>query len=287
MELMQNKNVKKFSVVTVVLNDRAGFIKTKDSILQQSLGDWEWIVVDGLSIDGTVDEIEKCKEHIEYVFVEKDSGIYNAMNKGISVCKGMYIIFMNAGDMFSDSDALKRVDSVLKEKTDILIAGTIQKVRYDEIYRAPRNIEWIKYGMPSFHQSTFFSRESMSMELYDERYALLSDYAWVARKCVNGIKVVSFDSPVSVFSIGGRSYTNLKKKYEDSFHVKRDILRLSIISSNLISFFAVVSSYLVTNFPSLWLFSRRFLMRLKGANRPKFEAYSVNGKWEKGKFHRL
>ena len=85
-----------FSIVTVVKNDLSGLEKTILSVSNQKFDDYEYIVVDGGSTDGTIGIINKYKRFIKRIVSEEDGGIYHAMNKGIKLCKGRYINFLNA-----------------------------------------------------------------------------------------------------------------------------------------------------------------------------------------------
>ena len=101
-----------FSVVTVVRNDCTGFLKTMDSVERQTFTEFEWIVVDGGSTDGTVDWIKSGRRVTSWTS-ENDSGIYDAMNKGITKSNGEYLVFLNAGDVFTQR---RRLDAELDSK---------------------------------------------------------------------------------------------------------------------------------------------------------------------------
>ncbi len=90
----------KLSIITVNLNNKDGLQKTIDSVISQTFKDFEWIVIDGGSTDGSKELIEKYSDYISYWVSEPDKGIYNAMNKGIKVAKGDYLEFLNSGDIF-------------------------------------------------------------------------------------------------------------------------------------------------------------------------------------------
>ena len=87
------------SIIVVSLNTKKDFLKTLNSILNQKFSSYEIIVIDGDSSDGTKDEIENNKRNISKYIIEKDQGIYDAMNKGINISKGRWIIFLNSGDI--------------------------------------------------------------------------------------------------------------------------------------------------------------------------------------------
>ena len=97
---------KKFSIIVVSLNTKTDFLKTLESIKKQIYRNYEIIVIDGNSTDGTKKEIIKRKKTISKFTIEKDRGIYHAMNKGIKMSSGKWIIFMNSGDLFYKKDTL-------------------------------------------------------------------------------------------------------------------------------------------------------------------------------------
>ena len=103
----------KLSIITVNFNNVEGLRKTAESIVSQTFQDFEWIVIDGGSTDGSKELIEQYSDRIAYWCSEKDSGIYNAMNKGVRYAKGEYINFMNSGDCFADSSVLSDVSERL------------------------------------------------------------------------------------------------------------------------------------------------------------------------------
>jgi len=101
--------MKKISVVTVCLNEVKLIEKTLTSVINQTFKDFEYIVIDGGSTDGTLDIIEKYKDKIDKFVSEKDDGIYDAMNKGIKLAEGEYLIFINGGDYLVNEKVFERV----------------------------------------------------------------------------------------------------------------------------------------------------------------------------------
>jgi glycosyltransferase involved in cell wall biosynthesis len=97
------------SIITVCLNNKSGLDRTAKSIIQQTHQDFEWIVVDGYSTDGTVDLFELYSGKIDHLISEPDDGIYDAMNKGIALATGKYCLFLNAGDTLFDSEVVQRL----------------------------------------------------------------------------------------------------------------------------------------------------------------------------------
>ena len=103
----------KLSIITVNLNNKDGLQKTIDSVISQTYKDFEWIIIDGGSTDGSKELIENYSDYVSYWVSEPDKGIYNAMNKGIKQSHGEYLQFLNSGDIFIEDNTLKQVVSQL------------------------------------------------------------------------------------------------------------------------------------------------------------------------------
>ena len=101
----------KLSIITINFNNCEGLQKTIESVVSQSFKDFEWIVIDGGSTDGSRELLEQYADHITYWVSELDKGVYNAMNKGIKVAKGEYVNFMNSGDVYASASILEDVFS--------------------------------------------------------------------------------------------------------------------------------------------------------------------------------
>ena len=111
----------KITIITIVFNNREGFIKTLNSVVSQTYKNKEYLVIDGGSTDGTLDVIKHNSNFIDYWVSEKDRGIYDAMNKGLAKANGEWVIFMNSGDVFSESDVLSKIfDSTIIENVDLI-----------------------------------------------------------------------------------------------------------------------------------------------------------------------
>ena len=117
---------KKFSIVTVVLNARNDLLETIKSLRKQNFTNFEYIVIDGGSTDGTIEVINKNLDIIDKWTSEKDSGIYDAMNKGIDLCEGNYIGMLNAGDKYMPN-ALSIINNYLKFNNLDFIFGSVMK----------------------------------------------------------------------------------------------------------------------------------------------------------------
>ena len=109
----------KISIITINYNEKVGFEKTIKSVLNQSYQDFEFIIIDGGSTDGSINVIEKYKDSISYWVSEPDKGVYNAMNKGIRASKGEFVIFMNGGDCFNNDLVLEEIAPMLNDEFDV------------------------------------------------------------------------------------------------------------------------------------------------------------------------
>ena len=106
------KNIPLISIITITYNEEKYLEKTIQSVINQNYKNFEYIVIDGNSTDNTVNIIKKYKNNIDCYINEKDSGIYDAMNKGINKANGRWINFMNGGDTFANNSVLKNLNIV-------------------------------------------------------------------------------------------------------------------------------------------------------------------------------
>ena len=122
------------SIITINFNNVAGLKRTVDSVLHQTADDFEYIIIDGASTDGSREFIESCSSKLAYWVSEKDNGVYHAMNKGIGHARGDYLLFLNSGDYLNDAEVLARVfNRPLQE--DIIYGDIIWGHRRGKIYR--------------------------------------------------------------------------------------------------------------------------------------------------------
>ncbi len=168
------KNNPKVSVVTIVRNDAQGLLITARSILEQNYSNIEWIVIDGLSTDLTSYYVKKLSSQIAKYKIEKDNGIYNAMNKGINMASGEWLFFMNADDIFYSYDTVSKYVQHLNTGDDFLYSNVERREdNHLHLYR-PNHQHWL--GMSLDHQS-ICGRTSIYKKLqFDETYRIAGDY---------------------------------------------------------------------------------------------------------------
>ncbi len=170
------------SIITVNLNNRDGLQKTIDSVVSQTFKDFEWIVIDGGSTDGSRELLEQYAGHLAYWVSEPDSGIYNAMNKGIKVAKGEYLQFLNSGDWILEKDTLQRAFGT-NPKEDIIYGDCIEPDGSLQVFPATLDALFFYRGTLN-HQASFIKASLFHDGGYDEQYRYASDWLFYLQKIV-------------------------------------------------------------------------------------------------------
>lgn len=185
----------KYSIITVNYNNKEGLKKTIESVINQSFRDYEYIVIDGGSTDGSADILREYDNKITYWVSEPDKGIYNAMNKGISKAHGDYLNFMNSGDCFYNSDVLKKVSDYGYE-ADFIVGKDYhfnEKIQKGHASIQPPRTTMIHFFISTLdHQSTFIKKELFENSPYNESYRLVSDWIFFTEKIVLRDKQIKF-----------------------------------------------------------------------------------------------
>jgi glycosyltransferase involved in cell wall biosynthesis len=165
----------KYSIITINYNDKKGLRQTIESVINQTYDDFEYIIIDGGSTDGSINVIKEYEAHIAYWVSERDYGRYNAMNKGIQQAKGEYINFMNAGDSFHSSTVLEDI-AKMNYTEDIITGGFYNEEKNIKHIIKPQEVTLLTMLKNTFnHQATFFKKDLFKKRLYDELYTIQSD----------------------------------------------------------------------------------------------------------------
>ena len=165
-------NNPKISIITVCFNAVKTIEKTIQSVINQTYNQIEYIIIDGASTDGTLDIIKKYQDRISYWQSEPDKGIYDAMNKGITVAAGEWISFMNAGDKFVDERVVETVSSYLDKVHAVVYGDTINEWSFGYELIKPSKDD----VMPFCHQSCFTRSDLLKKYLFDTHYVICADY---------------------------------------------------------------------------------------------------------------
>ncbi|WP_340102804.1 glycosyltransferase family 2 protein [Rhodohalobacter sp. 8-1] len=211
----------KLSIITINYNNKTGLIKTVESVIHQTFQDFEYIIIDGGSTDGSKEYIQQMQEHFDYWVSEPDKGIYNAMNKGIKVAKGEYCLFLNSGDMLYDDFSLVYLFKNSFEE-DIVYTNcyfheddntTLKK----KTFPIPENLTMDFFWKDMLcHQAMIFKRKFLeNYSKYDEKYKLASDLKLVATSIVFGKATLKkVEIFLSVYDLNGQSASS-RYLYED------------------------------------------------------------------------
>lgn len=220
-------NNPKISVVTVVYNSAALIENTVKSIINQSYSHIEYIVVDGGSSDGTIDILNRYKKNISTLISEPDRGIYDAMNKGISLTTGDFVVFINSGDKFSSPDILEKIFSnpdatqadVIYGDTDI--TDSEGNIIHSRRHRPPESLNWksFKRGMLVCHQS-FIARRNL-IDSYDLTYRYAADFDWCIRILKKSKSVHNSRQVISLFLEGGQTRKTIVPGLKERFRIMR------------------------------------------------------------------
>lgn len=228
----------KISVITVVYNAVADIEKTILSVMQQRYNDYEYIVVDGASTDGTVDVIRRYENSITQWISEPDKGIYNAMNKAVCMAKGEYCIFMNAGDGFANQLVLKAVSLFLSDDFDVL-TGCEYSTKNGKIidYVKPQAQVTLKhlYISSISHQSSFIRRSLLLEYPYDENLRLVSDWKfWIQTLALGGKNYRAIDVDVSLFNHDGITFSQKEQGMKERQQVLFELIPNSLDSNYIV-----------------------------------------------------
>ncbi|MGM9777448.1 MAG: glycosyltransferase family 2 protein [Prevotella sp.] len=232
----------KLSIITVNLNNLEGLKKTYESVVCQTFTDYEWLVIDGGSTDGSREFIEEHNDKFAYWCSEPDKGIYNAMNKGIVRAKGEYLNFMNSGDCFACEETLTGVFGKLRT-ADILYGYVTENVngRCNPSRLMKKNVYWYDLYYYTFpHQGTFINRKMFSIVgLYEEECRIVADWKWFIIAILNHEASYEFiPDKIAVIQEGGISSTSAcelerqqqRKKIFPRYITEDDALNLTILS---------------------------------------------------------
>lgn len=213
----------KLSVITIVYNNVRDIERTMLSVLNQSYPNIEYVVVDGASNDGTKEVIAKYTDRISRFISEKDKGIYDAMNKGLALATGDYVLFMNSGDEIYSTDTVKQVFNS-HPNADIYYGETEM---FDDNWtslgqrrhQAPESFNWrsFKYGMNISHQAIYIKKSIT--QPYDLQYKYSADIDWIIKAAKKAAVIVNVNNYVAKYLVGGVSKQKHLESLKERFRI--------------------------------------------------------------------
>ncbi len=217
----------KISIIVVVFNNCEAFSKTLNNILDLKYHNYELIVIDGNSTDGTKDVIINNSYHIDKWISENDNGIYDAMNKGLNLATGDYVWYINAGDYIYDSYVLNNIFDGNDKIYDIYYGDTLITNEDGDILglrkkRLPKKLTWrsFKKGMVVCHQSILIKRSIAGK--YDTNYKYSADFKWVLEALKKAKSTYNSNEIISVFSTGGATTKHHKESLRERYAIMKD-----------------------------------------------------------------
>lgn len=221
-----------FSIITVTRDNLKGLKQTGESVAAQACRDFEWIVIDGASTDESVQWLGTSKAKW---ISEPDNGIYDAMNKGIEMARGDFLIFMNAGDVFAASEVLEKIKDRLlsRAETPGFVYGDSLEAADGRIIAKPaRDCSRIKLGMPTHHQAMLYRRDSVGELRFDTKYRIAADYKFTAALLQKTDDSLYIGFPVCVFDSGGVSQRRVREGRNEMFRIRQE-LKLCGMAENI------------------------------------------------------
>jgi len=219
-----------FTVVTVCYNASSLIEKTIKSVLAQDFTDYEYIIQDGASIDDTLEVVNKFKGDFEMrnikltINSEKDSGIYDAMNKAVAAGSGKYVIFMNADDCFYSQSVLTEVSLKIKESgdADIIFGDCIIK-ELGMYFKFRKCFDEIKNRMPFSHQACFAKRELLLNTPLNTNYKITADYDFLLKSYLNGRSFSDSEVCIALVTADGLSSVHMYDTFVEVNTVCRNL----------------------------------------------------------------
>jgi glycosyltransferase involved in cell wall biosynthesis len=248
------RNVPLISIVTIVFNGEKYIEQTINSVIGQSVQNYEYIVVDGGSTDGTLDILKKYNDKIDYWLSEPDKGISDAFNKGIALCKGEWIGIINADDWY-ELDTFNNIIQQAKVSNSSVIYGDMQVWKDEKkSFMAISVIQDMKKSMSINHPSIFVKRDVYNrLGMFSLDYKIAMDYEFLIKLIMKNIKFDYLPRVLSNFREGGMSDT---AQYRGIKEVKRAKLQNKICSYNQAQkdyYFAIIKAAVKISMKRIYL----------------------------------
>lgn len=214
----------RISVVTVCYNAAAVIEKTIRSVISQTYGNLEYIIIDGASKDGTMDIVNRWREAIERrgrIVSEPDKGLYDAMNKGIRLAGGDWVLFMNADDIFVDSQTVAEAAAFMEGHPEAeAVFGNTEQLLEHGIYTLRATEPYRDNKITFCHQSVFVRTELLRSHPFDTRYRYAADYEQLSHFYLEGHRFEHIDRTISRMEMrGGTTFDNTVASAEELYSI--------------------------------------------------------------------
>lgn len=195
----------RLSIITINYNNAQGLEKTINSVLKQTNKEFEYIIIDGNSSDGSKSILDRYKNQITATISEPDTGIYNAMNKGVKYATGTYCLFLNSGDILAETTVIQKLNESRIE-ADIITGDTLID-NSNILWKAPDKVSLLTFYRGSLsHQSTLIKRELLIKYPYDEKLRIVSDWKFcIETLIIHNCSYSKYNNTISVYDKSGIS----------------------------------------------------------------------------------
>ena len=218
-----------FSIITVCFNAADLISETMKSVYKQTYDDYEYIIIDGLSTDNTIQVVNDIKDFfdtkgITIVISEKDHGIYDAMNKGAKIATGRYCCFMNAGDTFASPDVLAQLGKQIEDHNYTFVYGdvySVSKTFKKHVKAQSMDVITNTLSMPYCHQALFASRDFIMEHPFEFKYKNAADYNQCVQLFKTNVEYLQVDVVIANYQIGGKSETGALNYFKEKCEIRR------------------------------------------------------------------
>lgn len=248
------------SIVTVVKNNARGLRHTGRSLqVQQQPADYEWIVIDGASTDDTAAVMTEFADLSPRFISEADDGLYHAMNKGVDLATGEYVWFLNGGDCLPDAFTLRDVKRAIAShfKPDFFYGDA----RENGIIKRAHDFDKMKHGQITHHQAMLYNRKAIGGTRFDTQYQIAADYDFTLRVAGRMDRIHYEPRVLCDFASGGLSQQKAEQGRLENDCIRREVLGMSVWRSLMYVVMDEWTFNLKTNYPRLYRFLRKSIMR--------------------------
>lgn len=216
------------SIITINYNNALGLKKTIESVVNQSYLNYEYVIIDGGSKDESVDIIKSFESKITTWISESDKGIYDALNKGINIANGKYLVFLNSGDVYLHDDVLTECVNIINHNDAAVYYGQIivDEGSGDRVVAYPQQLTLAyQRNMVINHQACFFDAQTLkTLGAYNTKYKLAADYAYYLLASINQKKFVAIPFPIVRYDVSGISSVRMDDYRKEMKQVWADII---------------------------------------------------------------
>lgn len=255
-----------YTIVTITKDNLDGLKTTEASIRNLNSQDYEWIVIDGASTDGTVDYLKTLSD-VTYIS-ETDGGIYDAMNKAIPMAHGHYTIFMNAGDSFAHNDVMRKIARAHQFMPSMIYGDALEQCPTNPdqlIFKAARKHNQIARGLFTHHQAIFYKTDFLKNFTYNTFYKIAADYDLTLRFLKAHPKALYIPKPICIFAAGGVSQLNKRRGRIEQQIIRKKELGYSLLQNKQIALTQGVASAIKNRMPPIYWWLRNHTPKAKSA----------------------